>query len=371
MLAERYRDDGRATLSLNGLQVKTKESIQQKIKEGIYIFESVPCGICDGEDFELLSQKDRYGLYVSAVVCKSCGLIQLNPRMNWESYSEFYKDDYRKLYEGESLPTDEFFVSQYIKGKNIYSYLHNNGIIKEPNSRLSVLEIGCGAGGILQYFKDNGCRVKGIDLGEEYIEFGREKYGLDLSVGTLLATSLEFEPDIIIYSHVLEHILSVSEELKNIKEKLSSQGVIYIEVPGVKNLFKSYEMNFLLYLQNAHVYYFSLATLKRLMGHNDFEMVSGDENIRSVFRRKPQTALEQDSENDYPSVVEYLQELEKSRKFLPLTPYLIKALLRKWIIKLLRCLRLDQAIRKIYWKYKLGPRFSTLAKNKFPRQKTD
>ena len=48
-----------------------------------------------------------------------------------------------------------------------------------------IVEIGCGAGGILQYFKDNGNEVYGVDLDSEYIEFGRVNYNLNIETGTI------------------------------------------------------------------------------------------------------------------------------------------------------------------------------------------
>jgi len=75
---------------------RMKKQIEKKIKEGIYLFENVPCCVCGGENFELLSEKDRYGLYVPVVICKDCGLIYTNPRMTQDAFNQFYELEYRK-----------------------------------------------------------------------------------------------------------------------------------------------------------------------------------------------------------------------------------------------------------------------------------
>jgi hypothetical protein len=93
-----------------------KEQLERKIEEGIYSFEEVPCCVCSGKNFEVLSEKDRYGLYVHVVICKNCGLIQTNPRMTQEAYNPFYKHEYRKLYNGTETPVDDFFKSEYKHG---------------------------------------------------------------------------------------------------------------------------------------------------------------------------------------------------------------------------------------------------------------
>jgi len=100
MLAKRYANDGLATVPLNLLQQQMKAQIDRKVAAGHYRFESVPCCVCAGTDFAPLAEKDRYGLYFPVVVCRGCGLVQTNPRMDEAAYAEFYTAEYRKLYGG-------------------------------------------------------------------------------------------------------------------------------------------------------------------------------------------------------------------------------------------------------------------------------
>jgi len=57
--------------------------------------------------------------------------------------------------------------------------------MKRGIANARIVEIGCGAGGILQYFKEKGNDVYGVDLGSEYIEFGRANYNLNIGTGTI------------------------------------------------------------------------------------------------------------------------------------------------------------------------------------------
>lgn len=61
MLFDRFKNDGKPVLDLNELQKDTKKQIGEKVAEGIYSFEEVPCCVCGGKHFELLSQKDWDG----------------------------------------------------------------------------------------------------------------------------------------------------------------------------------------------------------------------------------------------------------------------------------------------------------------------
>jgi len=150
MLAKRFKYDGKPAIRLNELQLRMKKQIERKIEDGIYSFDEVPCCVCGGNNLEILSQKDRYGLYVSVVICKDCGLIQTNPRMTQGAYNQFYEMEQKKLYVGNDIPTDKYFESQYERGTRIYAHIEKNLRIDLTN--LKVLEVGTGAGGILHAF---------------------------------------------------------------------------------------------------------------------------------------------------------------------------------------------------------------------------
>src|SRR2546422_5598729 len=278
MLARRYEYDGISLLDMSPLQIQMKDQVSQKIREGIYQFELVPCCVCRSTAFEPLAGQDRYGLYTPVVICRNCGLIQTNPRMSKESYDQFYIDEYHKLTEGTAAPSAEFFQSQYRRGRKIFTYLAKHRVLPRDIQGLFVLEVGCGAGGILEYFRELGCSVKGVDLDEEYVTFGRTDFNLNLSVATIANAEIGTPADLVIYAHTLEHILRPMEELNEVSRRLAHGGLLYVEVPGVKNLARDYQNDFLRMLQNAHTYHFSLTSLTNLLRLSGFALVVGDES---------------------------------------------------------------------------------------------
>jgi len=228
--------------------------------------------------------------------------------MTQRSYDEFYNAEYRRLYLGVGEPEEAFFTKQYRSGELCYHFLKQNNALPEKASPV-VLEVGCAADGILAYFRDKGCRVKGIDLGAEYLEFGRSRHDLDLSVGTLSDVFLDEHPDVIIYSHVLEHILDPNAELESIRRTLSDSGVLLVRVPSVKNL-RAYKDDLMRYLQNAHTYHFSLATRSALMVNNGFELIAGNELCTCAFGMA-NTAGPAGAANDYDAVMRYLRQMAR------------------------------------------------------------
>lgn len=221
-----------------------------------YNLEDVPC-LCGGNSFKDLYSKDRYGLPVSVVMCKRCNLIQINPRLPEEFYKTFYRKYYRKLHKIKERigGLDEYFDWQYQRAKAIWPDSSST------NRSMRILEIGCSAGGMLQYFKDSGHQVQGIDLDEEYVEYGRKR-GLDISVGTL--DNISNKPEYVVLSHVIEHLHDPIGTLLKIKEIMHPRGWLYIECPGPESLYK-YDMDFKKTVQLAHLYYFSVKTIENLL----------------------------------------------------------------------------------------------------------
>jgi len=314
MLSKRYEYDGKPILGLNSLQLAMKEQITRKIEQNHYVFERVPCCACNKDDFELLSSKDRYGLYMPVVVCKECGLVQTNPRMSQQSYKEFYASEYRKLYLGKDTPGGDYSTKLYERGKQIYKYVkrHLDDLQKRP-PEMFVLEVGCGSGEILRYFKEMGYGVCGVDLDEDYVEYGRKKYGLDLRFGTLANIVVNRAPDLVIYSHVLEHLLNPVDELRQLSEMLE-EGLVFVAAPGIKHLAKTHFMDFLRFLQIAHTYHFTLTSLSNVMRAAGFFMACGNERIWSVFRRSA-GSNSHDYVSDHKEVTAFLRRMERLQRF--------------------------------------------------------
>lgn len=311
MLGDRYRYDGEAIVQLNELQHASRAAVEEKLRSGVYAMERVACVLCGRDECEVLAEKDRYGLRVSTGICRVCGLIQMNPRMTRESVAAFYEHEYRPLYVGAPVPTERFFERQMRHGRAILEYVQSVAAHGAGSAHKRIVaEVGCGAGGILQAFREVGDTVVGVDLGSAYLEYGRER-GLDLRHGDVSAMAdMRGRIDLLIYSHALEHMLDPIGELVSAREMLSETGIIYVEVPGVKALTHSYQQDFLRSLQNAHTYYFTARTLTACARAAGLEPIAIDEEIRGVFRRGPAGRV---LDSDYEEVMAFLRGMERVR----------------------------------------------------------
>ena len=295
-----------------------RDSVNAKLDSGEYALEAVPC-FCGGTDFKTLASVDRYTLRSQTVLCRRCGLLSTNPRMSEAAYARFYDGEYRRMY-GDEIRTPE---TRFAEGLELGRVVHAFVAGRLPSSKPGLaFEIGSNLGATLSVFQSHGYEVAGTDYGSRSIELGKTLSGVQrLYVGDI--SRLEEDgrkADLFILQHVLEHFLDLEGMLRRIRGLLQPDGHIFIEVPGIYSWISTYCKNdFLEYLQNAHTYYFSLATLDYVMECCGFERVAGDEYIRSLYKvSKNFRAKKAAPESEAAKVEDYLRGLERR-----ITPRLI------------------------------------------------
>ncbi|NSW78195.1 MAG: class I SAM-dependent methyltransferase [Chthonomonadetes bacterium] len=189
----------------------------------------------------------------------------------------FYAQYYRKIYSGADTRAIEYiFESEWRRGESIYKLVRSVGF-----SPKVVYDIGCGAGGTLAYLSAQGCTVYGCDFDEDYLDRARQA-GVIAHKGGIDTLASYTPADLIILHHVLEHLRDPIALLKEARKLLSSNGVIYIALPGVFNIGKQYP--YLGYFfQNAHAWHFCLQTLDSIASRAGLRRVFGDEVIESLY----------------------------------------------------------------------------------------
>lgn len=279
LVSSRFSPRPESYLRLTPAQERARRAVLAKIEGGGYRFLERSCQLCGSDDGTVVAERDRYSLPVRTVLCSTCGLLRTDPVMRAEDYSDFYQNHYTALYDGFQYSAGRFFDNQVYAGKRIEEtaskYIDFRGRL--------LAEVGCAAGGILHYFRDLGARVIGCDYGTSFLEYGRSQ-GLDIRRGGLGEIASD-RPDVLLYSHVLEHILDVNAELIQVHEILSDRGYLIIDVPGIYNIRNAYRSDLLRYFQNAHLYHFCATTLSALLARNGFETVHVDERCIGIFRK--------------------------------------------------------------------------------------
>lgn len=237
--------------------------------------ETVNCDLCGYNEHEVLERRGRFNLPVTNVVCKRCGLVFINPRMEEEEYRHFNLEDYRRIYKKPEEPTDEFVNYQLYRGKVIFNFLAE--YIK-PKTR--VLDVGCTVGGVLGIFVQRlNCEVYGIETTPRLAQYASRNFGVKIFNGFFEDNDFPNQFfDLIIMSHVLEHFYSPTYALGLAKRILKSNGKICIEVP---NIFKPYG-KITSFFQIPHPYTFSPKTLALLCEKTGLKILKSDDIQRNI-----------------------------------------------------------------------------------------
>jgi len=109
---------------------------------------------------------------------------------------------------------------------------------KAGDKKLHILDVGCSAGYLGEYFKTLGHHVTGIDINAEAIEVARgyldEVYCESLD--TFFARTFPHQFDAVIFGDVLEHVTNSEEILKKTAQHLSPTGFVVASIPNVSHL---------------------------------------------------------------------------------------------------------------------------------------
>jgi len=289
LISNRYSyKNRRALMRLNELQKKNIQDLIRNIETGVFRLKWHPC-ICGSKKFYIISEFDRYGIPLNTMICMNCSQLQSNPYLDESSTENFYNNFYRPIYSGSIYPPKNHFQEQLRHGKKIRFFFAKHNFLPGKN----IFEVGCGGGGILKEFAENGHKVAGCDLGEDFLKIGKEK-DIELYHGDCTVLENKGKADLIILSHIVEHFCDIKTEFNKIGKLLAPGGKIFIEVPGIEKLSPFYQGDLLRYFQSAHNWHFYLDNLNRIMESTGFILCFGSKHVMALYERsekKPFAAL--------------------------------------------------------------------------------
>jgi SAM-dependent methyltransferase len=278
---------GSNTLRLSPVQRTHRDRVLRKIATGEYTLEVAPACLCGTSGGFPLAQRDRYGIPVGVLLCQACGLARTTPRLATTALRDFYEHEYHGLHQGVVRPEPSTALFRSGQGKAIYSFMSD----ALPAGAFRVADIGAGTGQVLREFiAAAGGRATGAgcEYSQAFVAAG-QLAGRDLRQGgpESLADIAPF--DVVLMSHIVEHFPNPVTDLQAVRVLGGPDTVFYVEVPGLLtiNTKSEYAYSFDQYVTLAHTFHFSQATLAATMLRAGFELVKGDELVRSIFRQGP------------------------------------------------------------------------------------
>ena len=211
----------------------------------------------------------------SAVVrCPRCDLTYLFPVRSPEELRDAYEGPYFQAYRqaGRSLPCEHEEVPVRVRVR-----LQRAHAGRTPGR---LLEIGVGHGSFLNYARQEGWDVCGLDVSAYVVQTARERFGLEVLHGTLRDVQLASDSfDVVHLSHVVEHLPDPLEALHEVRRVLKPDGVLLVEVP---NEFRNLHVRLRELagvplapypVSSTHLYFFSPRTLTAVLEKSGYRVV--------------------------------------------------------------------------------------------------
>jgi SAM-dependent methyltransferase len=252
-----------------------------------------------------VGEVDRYGIPFRTVLGTQTGLLRADPYYSEDFLAQLWRRWYRELYGGQRLSHSTFLADQIRRGQQVFERVAGR---LGPEAR--VLDVGCGMGGMLVPFKFHGCQVVGCDYGEEYASRGKS-LGLDIRIGGLETVAGEEPFDVVLMSHVVQHVTRPIELLSRCASLMKPDALCYVEVPGLLNLRQWYKGDLLQYLQNANRWHFTAGTLSAALRRAGLEAIEIDQAITCLCRPAP--ADPEALAIDGPVVLREIDQLEQAK----------------------------------------------------------
>jgi SAM-dependent methyltransferase len=251
------------------------------------------CDLCGGDRFEVVSETDRRGDFLTSVVCRKCGLVSHGKIPTDDELAVYYGKQYRRDYHGEITPSPHRVIRAWKNGQRLLRLLQAH---TQPGDR--VFEVGAGIGCTVKAFELAGYDASGIEPNEGFFAFSRDRLKSTIRVGKLEDVPPQEACDLVLLIHVIEHFNRPGEALRKIRRLLKPGGTLYVECPNVGAPHAAPGKIF----HFAHIYNFTpqtLAMLARACGF-DVEMwlsADRDKELKVLLRRNDREQLEIDPQS--------------------------------------------------------------------------
>jgi len=233
------------------------------------------CPVCGNNQGELLTGIDFLQFSGSAlpehydiVACFACGFVYNDTDVKQADFCRYYS--LQSKYAAKDI-TGTDGISHFDKKR--FEKIINFMISVLPSLSVSIVDIGCAQGGLLNMLKEKGFHnLCGVDLSPACVEFIRS-HGIEAVNSNLLDFQTERKFDVVLLTGVLEHIFDLQSSVIKLANLLSDAGSLLIEVPDASRYTDSTSAPFYRF-DFEHINHFSLPHLQNLLGLHNFELIS-------------------------------------------------------------------------------------------------
>ena len=226
---------------------------------GSEALERVPCGVCGGEERATMFRKNGFAYHR----CQTCSHIYVSPRVRG-----FVRAQMRE--ELDLFSADDTYLEvQRFHAEWLCTFLRD----RAPGARL--LDIGFGRGYLMRLAQAHGFEVYGLDSSQRQVDGLSPYFGQRVARVVVGEEEIPWQGfDLVVMSHVLEHLPEPAAVLEEVRGLLNPGGLLYLAVPDMQSMhFKLFGKRWDVVNPLVHFQYFTHESLTRLVEQCGFDRV--------------------------------------------------------------------------------------------------
>lgn len=245
-----------------------------------------PCPVCGGlprrtlfrQEFAEIESATVVNGY-DVVVCGTCGAGFADDIPGQEAFDAYYREMSKYEYHQRDGAESEYDQRRLAIIADLLA-----PFIPSPQAR--ILDVGCATGRLLALLRERGFPdVHGLDPSPACAAAADRLYGVPVRTTTLSRLHESGETfDVVILVGVLEHIQDLDTALREVRDVLSPQGLVYVEVPDAYS-FADWPNAPFQDFSTEHINFFSPVSLANLMGRHGFAPRFSEQNAREQSYR--------------------------------------------------------------------------------------
>jgi SAM-dependent methyltransferase len=244
-----------------------------------------PCPVCGAADSVWITRHldfSRVGIYH----CGSCTVLWSHPLPSQAQLAAYYEAGRYEIPPDTAPSAVEAEKSAVAAGQVQFLEQTLSSV-----RGLATLEIGCSAGFLLERLQRQGARCTGVELDQNAVAYARDIRGLDVRHGDFVeATSGGRRYDLVVLSHVFEHLPDPRDALRRLSRSLNPGGSIFLELPHEDlSVFRLKAARDYRYC-SSHLYFYGARALTHLATRCDLSIRSlafCGPALTAFYREKP------------------------------------------------------------------------------------
>lgn len=227
-------------------------------------------------NFDVFYYSKKCGDKYKVIDCKTCGYKHLYPIPSQMELKAFYEQSYYQEIKGVK---ESAFPENASNWDFYYGHIENTaGELLKSGNPFHMLDIGCGYGKQLYYFKKKGWEVLGIEPSEALVEAVKAQ-GIPVISATY--DEVDFSKigffDVVTINFVLEHVPNPRDLLQKAHAKLKPGGVLFLQSPNDFNQFQltveeCYGKDKWWISAPDHINYFDFPSMEKLLSDIGFKV---------------------------------------------------------------------------------------------------